>query len=508
MEHVTAASADERPSVVRARRLTLLATGIGSALAFLDATVVIVALPRMETDLGLGLAGQQWVVLGYSLALSALLLVGGAAGDRLGLRLTFTAGVVVFAAASLACALAPGAGLLVVARGFQGVGAAALTTTSLALLRVVWAEDAGRAIGLWTSLTAMATVAGPPLGGALVELVSWRWIFVINVPLAVVVVVLALAGRSDDERSRVEGRIDVVGSALAAVGLAGITFALVEARERSAGVVVAIAAIGLGALVGLALWTARSRDPLVPPRLLRLPGLAAANAATLVIYAALGANFFFLPVYLQFLGLSPTVAGLVFVPPSVALILLAPAFGRYADRNGPRLPVGAGALGIGLSALLLLAIDDRADVWTWGVVSVAVFSLSLAALVAPITAAALSPAPDDLAGVASGLNQTVARVGGVLSVAAIGAIAGWVYTERGGEAATPFDPATADAFGEPAADAFRSAVLAISALAFAGAAIAVTLLEGGRSRRRIEEPPEPQEAVPAVSPCPQLGPSG
>ena len=492
------------PSIVRARRLTLLATGLGSALAFLDATVVIVALPRIEVDLGLGLAGQQWVVLGYSLALSALLLVGGAAGDRLGLRRTFTVGVVVFAVASLGCAVAPGASLLLAARVLQGVGAAALTTTSLALLRVVWAEEAGRAIGLWTSLTAMATVAGPPLGGLLVELVSWRWIFIINIPLAVVVVGLALAGRTDDEGAHAGGKLDPVGSVLAAVGLAGVTFALVEARERDLGVVLAVGAVGLVALLGLLAWTLRSADPLVPPRLLRLRGIAAANTATLIIYAALGVNFFFLPVYLQYLGLSPTVAGLVFVPPSVSLILLAPRFGRYADRNGARLPVTAGAVGIAASALLLLPVGDRADVWTWGVVSVAIFSLSLAALVAPITAAALSPATDDLAGIASGLNQAVARVGGVLSVAGVGALAGWVYARQGGGAAAPFDPETLGAFGEAATDSFRVAMLGVVSLAILGADVAGTMLEGGRVGERVAVPQ--LEVEPTVSPSPQTGP--
>lgn len=490
----------------RARRLTLIATGLGSALAFLDATVVIIALPSMEADLELGLAGQQWVVLGYSLTLSALLLVGGAAGDRLGLRRTFTVGVVLFAAASLACAVAPSATLFIAARACQGVGAAALTTTSLALLRVVWAEESGRAIGLWTSLTAMATVAGPPLGGLLVEYVSWRWIFILNIPIAVVVVALALSSRTDDERSCAGGKIDAVGSTLAATGLAALTFALVEARDRSAAVVGIVAVVGVAALAGLVIWTLRSADPLVPRRLLRLRALAVANVTTLVIYAALGTNFFLLPVYLQFLGLSPTVAGLVFVPTSVALIVLAPRFGRYADRNGARLPVALGAAGIGVSALLLLPIDERGDVWTWGALSVATISLSLAALVAPITAAALSPAPGDLAGIASGLNQTVARVGGVLSVAALGALAGSVYAQQGGGAATPFDPATLDEFAGAAVDAFRASTVGVAALAFLGAAIAGTLLEGGRAAPAPRAEPSPT-IEPTVSPCPQVGPS-
>jgi predicted MFS family arabinose efflux permease len=317
-------------------------------------------------------------------------------------------------------------------------------------------------------------------------------------------VALAAAGRTEDERPPADGRLDVVGSLLAAVGLAGLTFALVEARQGEPAVVLVIGAVGVAALAGLVVWTLRSRAPLVPPRLLRRPGLSAANAATLAIYAALGATFFFVPVYLQFLGLSPTLASLAFVPPSIALILLAPRFGRYADRNGPRRPVTAGALGIAASALLLLPVDDRAAVWAWGGLSVVMLSLSLAVLVAPITAAALSPAPGDLAGVASGLNQTVARVGGVLSVAGIGVLAGWVYEAQGGEAAAPFESGTFDAFAGPASDAFRVAILCIVLLAALGAAISGTKLAGapaeapsGGARIEVE---------PAVSPCPPAGP--
>ena len=186
----------------RVKLLTLFATALGSALAFLDTTVVIVALPQMEEDLGLGLSGQQWVYLAYALSLSAFYLVGGAIGDRVGLRRTFIVGVVLFALASLLTALAPSEGVLIGGRALQGVGGAVLTTTSLALLRVTWAGEAGRAIGLWTSLTSLATVGGPPLGGVIVEAISWRWVFLINVPLAAVTVVLALAGRGDDRSPR------------------------------------------------------------------------------------------------------------------------------------------------------------------------------------------------------------------------------------------------------------------------------------------------------------------
>lgn len=464
----------------RVKMLTLFATALGSALAFLDTTVVIVALPAMEKDMGLGLTGQQWVYLSYALSLSAFYLVGGAIGDRVGLRKTFVVGVILFAAASLLTALAPTEAVLIAGRTLQGVGGAVLTTTSLALLRVTWAGEAGRAIGLWTSLTSVATVGGPPLGGLIVQTVSWRWVFLINVPLAVITVVLALAGRGEDER--VEGRstLDLVGSTLVAVGLAGISYGLVEIRDKGFGHVLPFLVIGIAALVGLVIWTLRAKDPVVPLSLLRVPGLASANLVSLVMYAALGAHILFLPVYLQFIGFSPAVAGLIFAPPSVGLILLAPRFGRYADRNGPRLPIACGAAVIGVAVLLLIPATTRSDAWTWGVVSVCLFAIGLPAVVTPITAAALSPAPEGLAGVAAGLNQTVARVGGILSVAAIGALAGSVFVRQGGTGDTPFDPASVGAIRAAGIDAFHGVVITVSCLAFLASCLAATLLRGHR----------------------------
>ena len=489
------------PETVRVRRLTLVATALGSSLAFLDATVVIVALPQIESDLELGLAGQQWVVLGYALSLSALYLVFGAVGDRVGLRRTFVAGVVLFALASILCAAASSEAALVAGRALQGVGGAALTTTSLALLRVTWADEAGRAIGLWTSLTSVATVAGPPLGGVIVESVSWRWIFLLNAPLAVAVVVLALAGRSGADRAGGRASLDLVGSALTAVGLAGVTFALVEVRERGPGTVAAPALLGLAALAGLAVWTFAAREPVVPPRLLRRPGIVPANLVTLVLYAALGAHLLFLPLYVQFLGFSATTAGLVFAPPSLALIFLAPRFGRTADRYGPRWPIAGGAALIGAGTLLLLAVDGREDAWTWGVASLALFALGLSAVVAPITAAALSPAPKELAGVASGLNQTGARIGGVLAVAAVGTLAGWVFSRSGGAGPTPFDPDAAGDSRGAGVDAFRAVVVCVAVLAFAGAGLASAFLRGTRPGRAAAV--DGDEAVAGMpTPCP------
>jgi EmrB/QacA subfamily drug resistance transporter len=466
----------------RVRMLTLFATALGSALAFLDTTVVIVALPRMDEDMGLGLSGQQWVYLAYALSLSAFYLVGGAIGDRVGLRRTFVVGVVLFALASLLTALAPSEGVLISGRALQGVGGAVLTTTSLALLRVTWAGQAGRAIGLWTSLTSLATVGGPALGGVIVQTVSWRWVFLINVPLAVVTVVLALAGRGEDERTAGRSTLDLVGSALVAIALAGISYSLVEVRERGLAEVLPFLAVGVVALVGLVVWTLRARDPVIPPSLLRMPGLAGANVVTLVLYAALGAHLLFLPVYLQFLGFSPTLAGLVFAPPSIGLILLAPRFGRYADRNGPRLPIAAGAATIGVAVLLLVPATTRTDAWTWGVASICLLALGLPAVVAPITAAALAPAPEDLAGVAAGLNQTVARVGGILAVAAIGALAGALFIREGGVGDTPFDPSATGAVRAAGVETFHGIVLSVASLAFLASVLATATLRGHRQR--------------------------
>jgi EmrB/QacA subfamily drug resistance transporter len=464
----------------RVRMLTLYATALGSALAFLDTTVVIVALPRMEEDLGLGLTGQQWVYLAYALSLSAFYLVGGAIGDRVGLRRTFIVGVVLFAAASLLTALAPGEGVLLAGRALQGVGGAVLTTTSLALLRVTWAGEAGRAIGLWTALTSVATIGGPPLGGLIVQTVSWRWVFLINVPLAAVTIALALVGRGEDERSQGRSTLDLVGSSLVAVGLTGLTYALVEVRERGLVHVLPMLVVGMLALAGLVVWTRRAADPVVPPALLGVPGLLSANLVTLVMYAALGAHLLFLPVYLQFLGFGPTLSGLVFAPPSVALILLAPRFGRYADRNGPRVPIALGSATVGVGVLLLLPVSTRAEAWTWGVAAIVVFALGLSAVVAPITAAALSPAPEALAGVAAGLNQTVARVGGILSVAAVGALAGALFTRDGGVGDTPFDPQAKGPVRDAGVSAFQAVVLSVAGLAFAAAVLAALLLHGSR----------------------------
>jgi EmrB/QacA subfamily drug resistance transporter len=466
--------------------LTLVATALGSSLAFIDTTVVVVALPTIEEDLDLGLAGQQWVYLSYSLSLAALYLVSGALGDRYGRREMFVAGVVAFAVASALCGIAPNEETLVAARFLQGVGGAVLTTNSLALLREVYGADSGRAIGLWTALTSLATIAGPPVGGALVEWVSWRWIFFLNLPLAAIAVVLAVAGRCERREQHRVGRMDVVGATLAAVGFGGLTYALVEGAERGVDAVWWAAVVAVLALGGFFAWEVRAREPLLPLGLFRVRNFAAANGATFLTYAALGAVLVYLPVYLQFLGFSAFEAGLALTPTSIALILLASWFGGLADRHGPRLFLSLGPALVGVGILLLLPFRERDDFWTWGIAALLVVAVGLAMLVAPITNTAIASAPESLAGIASGVNQTVARVGGLLAVAAVGLVIAVVFDGRtGGRDAEPLAPDQRAGEVRDASEAgFRAGMLLTALLAFGGAAVGGLGISNDEARRQ------------------------
>ncbi len=462
------------PEQRRRRRLTLAATSVGSALAFIDTTIVVVALPTIAKSLHLGLQGEQWVYLGYALSLAALYLVSGALGDRLGLRRSFVVGVVLFALASGLCALAPNEGVLIAARVLQGVGGALLTTNSLALLRVVYAEDAGRAIGLWTSLTSLAAVIGPPAGGAIVQLVSWRWIFVLNLPLAALVIALALAGAGEGEVTADRRPIDTVGAVLAAGGLTALTYALVEGGSRGLVAVWPFAVAAAVVLAAFVVWMLRARTPLVPPSLFRHRNLAAANVVSFLLYAALGGFLLFVPLYLQFLGYTPFESGLALTPVSLVLAVLAPRFGGLADRLGPRRFLVGGSALIGLGIGLMLIVGGRSAVWTAGVPGLAVFAFGLAMFVAPITATAIGSAPMELAGVASGVNQTVARIGGLVAVAVIGLVVTVVFDRSTAAAGhTPLDPdAVGVALRHASVSAFRAGMALAAALALVGAAAA------------------------------------
>jgi EmrB/QacA subfamily drug resistance transporter len=458
---------------VEARQLTLGATVIGSSLAFIDTTVVIVALPTLERDLDLGLSGQQWVLLSYSLALAALYLVAGAVGDRRGRRETFVVGVAGFAVASLLAGIAPNGGFLIAARALQGVFGAFLTVNSLALLREVYGSESGRAIGLWTAFTSVATVAGPPAGGALVEWVSWRWIFLINLPLAAVAVALALAGRSPERAAQRVGRLDLPGAALAAVGFGFLTYAMVEGADEGfanywwAFLVAAVSLAAFGVV------ERRTAEPMLPFELFRRRNFTAANLETFLVYASLSGNLVFVLIYLQFIGFTPFEAGLLEIPTSVIMILLAARFGALADRLGPRLFLTAAPVLLGVGTLLLLFVEEQSDFWTFGIAGLLVFAFGLAMLVAPITATALSSAPTEFAGIASGVNSTVSRLGGLLAVAVVGLVIAVVFEGQVGETnAVPLaqdqtDPELRDA----SIDAFRAGMLVVAGLAFAGAAV-------------------------------------
>ena len=454
------------------KRLTLAATILGSSLAFIDATVVIVALPTIEEDLDLGLTGQQWVFLSYSLALASLYLVGGAVGDRYGRRRVFIWGTAGFAVASLLAGAAPNEAVLILARTLQGVAGAFLTTNSLALLRGAYGAEAGRAIGLWTSFTSVATILGPPAGGALVEWVSWRWIFLLNLPLAAAAVVLALLGREEAPAPARTGRLDLPGAALAATGFGLLTYGLVEGADRGFGELWWAFVGGRGRARRVrGRRDAACAEPMLPFALFRERNFAAANAETFLVYAGLYGFFVFFTLYLQFLGFTPFEAGLLNIPSSIVMILLAARFGALADKHGPRLFLTLGPALIGLGTLVFAVVDSRSEFWTFGIVGILLFSLGLAMMVAPITATALKSAPERYAGIASGVNSTVSRLGSLMAVAVIGLVIALVFdanTDAPDAVPLAVDQ-TAPDLRLASVDGFRAGMVVAAALAFAGA---------------------------------------
>ena len=478
------------------RQLTLAATILGSSLAFVDATVVIVALPTIEEDLGLGLTGQQWIFLSYSLAIAALYLVGGAIGDRYGRRNIFIGGAAGFALASLLAGAAPNEAVLIVARTLQGVAGAFLTTNSLALLRGVYGAESGRAIGLWTSFTSVATIAGPPAGGALVEWVSWRWIFLVNLPLAAAAVGLAIVGRCDEVRPDRLGRLDIPGAALAATGFGLLTYGLVEGADRGFGELWWAFPIAGAALAAFVVVERRVKQPMLPFELFKRRNFAVANAQTFLVYAALYGFFVFFTIYLQFLGFTPFEAGLLNIPSSLVLIALAARFGTLADRHGPRLYLTVGPALIGLGTLVFMLVDERSDFWTAGIAGLVLFSLGLAMMVAPITATALKSAPERYAGIASGVNSTVSRLGSLIAVAVIGLVISLVFEARtdAPDAVPLARNQTAPELREASVDGFRAGMLLAAALAFAGAAVGGAGISNREARGEVEPPPVSEQA--------------
>jgi len=412
--------------VSRQQRLTLVATILGSTVVFLDATVINVALPAINDDLGAGLAGQQWVVEAYMLTMVALLLVGGSLGDQFGRRRMFVAGLVAFGVTSALCALAPSDEVLIAARGLQGIAGALLVPGSLAIVAATFeGEERGRAIGTWTAWTGIATVFGPAGGGALIGLFSWRAIFWINLPLIAATVFVTLRAVEESRDPDAFRGIDWVGIVLSAVGLGGPVFALIEQPDHGwdAPLVWLPLLVGLACFALFLLYEARARQPMLDLALFRIRNFAVANLTTLAAYAGLIGGLFFVGLYLQqVIGYSALEAGLATTPISVLLFLLSPRFGRLASGTGPRLPMTVGPIVGGLGLIAMLRVGADADYVTDVLPAVLVFGLGLSATVAPLTATVLDSVEERRVGIASGINNGVSRVAGLLAIAVLGAV--------------------------------------------------------------------------------------
>jgi EmrB/QacA subfamily drug resistance transporter len=409
-------------------RGVLAATVLGSGMAFLDGTIVNVAAKHIGIDFHSGFAALQWVLNAYTLTLAALILLGGSLGDRLGRRRVFLTGVIWFATASLACALAPNVGFLIAARAVQGIGGALMTPGSLAIISSSFvAEDRAAAVGAWSGLAGVSTALGPLLGGWLVQSFSWRWAFAINLPIALAVVALGLRYVPETRSAHAAPRLDVGGTVLIALGLGGLTFGTTLAGSDG-WTVSASAATALGALfiAAFVLVERREREPLVPLGLFRDRTFSGANLMTLCTYAALGAMFFVLVLNLQVsAGYGPLQAGLATLPITLVMLLLSARSGALAARIGPRLQLTVGPLIAGTGLLLLSRIDQHHHSYLVDVLpGVVLFALGMTTVVAPLTATVMSSAPQDQVGVASGVNNAIARTGGLLAVAVLPTLAG------------------------------------------------------------------------------------
>lgn len=408
-------------------RWVIGAAVLGSGVAFLDGTVVNAALPAIAKDLDVGLSSLQWTLTAYLLTLGALLVVGGSLGDLYGRRRIFVAGLAGFAIASLGCAVAQNATMLVVARCAQGAAAAALVPGSLALISASFrVEDRGRAIGAWSGLAGISTAIGPFLGGWLIDSVSWRFVFVINVPLAAFAIAVTQRHVPESRDEDAVRRVDVLGGLTLSAGLAGLVYALIEGPAGASGAVVSAAVVvGALSLIAFTVIETRSAHPMVPLALFRSRQFSGANAVTLAVYAALGVATFLLVVHLQTdLGYSALAAGAALLPITAIMLAFSARAGALAQRIGPRWPMTVGPLVVGLSLAMLSRVEAGSSYVVAVMPGVIVLGAGLAMTVAPLTAAVLAAVDDHHAGIGSAINNAAARIGSLLAIAVLPAMAG------------------------------------------------------------------------------------
>jgi EmrB/QacA subfamily drug resistance transporter len=444
-----------------AGRWLLAVAVLGSGMAFLDGTVVNVALPDIGRDFDASTSSLQWILNGYLLTLASLILLGGALGDRYGRRRVFVAGVLLFTFASLLCAIAPSAEALIGARLLQGIGGALLTPGSLALIEASFRPgDRARAIGAWSGLGGVAAALGPLLGGYLIGAISWRAIFLINLPLGLFVAWAAGRHVPESRDPWASGPLDLRGSVLVGLGLAGTTYALIEVPEQGASAAVLLTSVG-GVLALAAFFVGErwSANPMLPLEIFSSRQFSAANAVTFVVYAALGGVFFLFVAFLQIsMGYTPIEAGSASLPVTFLMLLFSARAGALAQRVGPRLPLTLGPLVIAVGLVMMSMIEPGDSYLTEILPGVFVFGAGLTLVVAPVTATVLAAADTRHSGVASGVNNAVARVGGLLAVAALPLAAGLTGTSF-------YDPAEMT-------DGFQMAMVVCAVLSASGGLLA------------------------------------